>query len=87
MSRDSFTVTRPNAKLGGSDPFELVLEEFTGMVEESITTRSVTEGWLPVRTSRALQPSPRTPSANPPCKFWKSVRLRTAPTTSSLTTR
>lgn len=50
MSRDSFNVTRPNAKLGGSDPFELVLEEFTGMVEESITTRSVTEGWLPVRT-------------------------------------
>lgn len=50
MSRDSFNVTRPNAKLGGSDPFELVLEEFTGMVEESITTRSVTEGWMPVRT-------------------------------------
>lgn len=50
MSRDSFNTTRPNAKLGGSDPFELVLEEFTGMVEESITTRSVTEGWLPVRT-------------------------------------
>ena len=50
MSRDTFTVTRPNAKLGGSDPFELVLEEFTGMVEESITTRSVTEGWMPVRT-------------------------------------
>lgn len=50
MSRDSFNVTRPNAKLGGSDPFDLVLEEFTGMVEESITTRSVTEGWLPVRT-------------------------------------
>lgn len=50
MSRDSFNVTRPNAKLGGSDAFELVLEEFTGMVEESITTRSVTEGWMPVRT-------------------------------------
>lgn len=50
MSRDSFNVTRPNAKLGGSDPFALVLEEFTGMVEESITTRSVTEGWMPVRT-------------------------------------
>lgn len=52
MSRDMFNVTRPNSKLGGSDPFELVLEEFTGMVEESITTRSVTEGWVEMRTVR-----------------------------------
>lgn len=52
MSRDTFNVTRPNAKLGGADPLELVLEEFTGMVEESITTRSVTEGWMEVKTVR-----------------------------------
>lgn len=50
MSRDSFNVTRPNARLGGANEFELVLEEFTGMVEESIVTRSVTEGWMPIRT-------------------------------------
>jgi hypothetical protein len=50
MSRDNFNVTRPNAKLGGTDPFELVLEEFAGIVEESMQTRSVTEGWLTLRT-------------------------------------
>lgn len=50
MSRDSFNVTRPNRKLTGTDDFELVLEEFAGMVEESMTTRSVTEGWVELRT-------------------------------------
>jgi hypothetical protein len=50
MSRDSFNVTRPNSKLGGVDPFELVLEEFAGIVEESMQTRSVTEGWLTIKT-------------------------------------
>lgn len=50
MSRDSFVVTRPNTRLNGSDPFELVLEEFAGIVEESMQTRSVTEGWLNIRT-------------------------------------
>lgn len=50
MSRDSFVVTRPNTRLAGSDPFELVLEEFAGIVEESMQTRSVTEGWLNIRT-------------------------------------
>lgn len=50
MSRDNFNVTRPNARLGGADPFALVLEEFAGMVEESMQTRSVTEGWLDIRT-------------------------------------
>lgn len=50
MSRDSFVVTRPNAKLTGTDNFELVLEEFAGIVEESMQTRSVTEGWLNIRT-------------------------------------
>lgn len=50
MSRDSFNVTRPNARLTGTDNFELVLEEFAGIVEESMQTRSVTEGWLDIRT-------------------------------------
>ncbi|ANH51097.1 major head protein [Pseudomonas phage VSW-3] len=50
MSRDSFNVTRPNSKLGGADPFELVLEEFAGIVEESMQTRSVTEGWVDMKT-------------------------------------
>lgn len=50
MSRDTFNVTRPNSKLGGADKFELVLEEFAGMVEESVTKRSVTEGWVEMRT-------------------------------------
>lgn len=50
MSRDTFQVTRPNAKLGGSDNFELVLEEFAGIVEESMQTRSVTEGWVKMQT-------------------------------------
>ncbi len=50
MSRDTFNVVRPNSKLGGADPFELVLEEFAGMVEESMTTRSVTEGWINFKT-------------------------------------
>lgn len=50
MSRDSFKVTRPNAKLDGSDPFALVLEEFSGMVEQSMQTRSVTEGWVEMKT-------------------------------------
>lgn len=50
MSRDTFNVTRPNTRLNGTDPFALVLEEFSGMVEESMTTRSVTEGWVNMRT-------------------------------------
>ncbi|WYW04342.1 major head protein [Pseudomonas phage vB_PpuP-Kurepalu-1] len=50
MALDSYTVTRPNAKNLGSDNLELVIEEFTGMVEGTIQRRSVTEGWLPVRS-------------------------------------
>lgn len=49
MPLDVFSVTRPNAKLGGADPLELVIEEFAGIVEGTIQRRSVTEGWLPVR--------------------------------------
>lgn len=50
MALDAYTVTRPNAKNLGSDPLELVIEEFTGIVEGTIQRRSVTEGWLPVRS-------------------------------------
>src|SRR5690606_4590743 len=45
-----FVVTRPNSKNRGSDPLELVIEEFTGMVECTIQRRSATEGWLPIRS-------------------------------------
>lgn len=50
MSLDTFVATRPNSKNGGSDPLELVIEEFTGMVEGTIQRRSATEGWLPIRS-------------------------------------
>lgn len=50
MALDAYTVTRPNAQNLGSDPLALVIEEFTGMVQGTIQRRSVTEGWLPVRT-------------------------------------
>lgn len=46
----SWDVTRPNAKNGDSDPLELVIEEFTGLVEGTIARRSVTESWIPVRS-------------------------------------
>lgn len=49
MSLDVFNVVRPNSKLGGSDPLELIIEEFAGIVEGTIQRRSVTEGWLPIR--------------------------------------
>lgn len=49
MSLDVFNVVRPNTKLEGSNPLELVIEEFAGIVEGTIQRRSVTEGWLPVR--------------------------------------
>src|SRR5690554_141329 len=45
----NWNVTRPNAKNDGADPLELVIEEFTGLVEGTIERRSVTEAWLPVR--------------------------------------
>lgn len=46
----SWDVTRPNAKNGGADPLELVIEEFSGIVEGTIQRRSVTESWLPIRS-------------------------------------
>lgn len=46
----SWNLTRPNAKNTGSDPLELVIEEFSGIVEGTIARRSVTESWLPVRS-------------------------------------
>lgn len=50
MPLDAYTVTRPNAKNLGSDPLALAIEEFTGIVEGTIQRRSVTDGWLPVRS-------------------------------------
>ncbi|WYW02951.1 major head protein [Pseudomonas phage vB_PpuP-Luutsna-6] len=50
MALDQYNVTRPNAKNLGSDNLELVIEEFTGMVEGTIQRRSVTDGWLPIRS-------------------------------------
>jgi hypothetical protein len=50
MALDNYTVTRPNQKNLGGSTLALVIEEFTGMVEGTIQRRSVTEGWLPVRS-------------------------------------
>lgn len=44
---DVFNVTRPNTRVGGSDPLELAIEEYSGFVEGSIARRSVTDGWIP----------------------------------------
>ncbi|QIN95105.1 putative capsid protein [Pseudomonas phage BIM BV-45] len=49
MSLDSFNVVRPNAKLGGADPLELIIEEFGGMVEGTLQRRSVTEGMINIK--------------------------------------
>lgn len=46
---DVFNVTRPNLNVGGSDPLELAIEEFLGMVEGTINRRSLTRGWIPMR--------------------------------------
>lgn len=46
----TWNVTRPNAKNDGVDPLELVIEEFSGIVEGTIQRRSVMEAWLPVRS-------------------------------------
>lgn len=46
----TWNVTRPNAKNDGNDPLELVIEEFSGIVEGTIQRRSVMESWLPVRS-------------------------------------
>lgn len=46
----SWNVTRPNAKNAGADPLELVIEEFSGLVEGTIQRHSVTENWLPIRS-------------------------------------
>lgn len=46
----TWNVTRPNARNDGQDPLELVIEEFSGIVEGTIERRSATESWLPVRT-------------------------------------
>lgn len=50
MSLDTFNVVRPNTRLTGTDPFELVLAEFTGEVEGTIERKSVTQGWVDVKS-------------------------------------
>ena len=49
---DIFNVTRPNLNVGGTDPLELAIEEFLGMVEGTIQRRSLTKAWVPVRPVR-----------------------------------
>lgn len=54
MSLDAFNIVRPNMRnqnsgTGTTDDLELVIEEFSGMVEGSIARRSVLEGWIPRR--------------------------------------
>lgn len=46
---DTFNVTRPNLRNGGSNPLELAIEEFLGMVEGTINRRSLTRGWIPMK--------------------------------------
>lgn len=53
MSLDSLSpVNFPNSKLGGADTMELVIEEFTGMVEGTIQRRSVMSQYITPRTVR-----------------------------------
>lgn len=47
---DVFTVTRPNARNGGADPLALIIEEFLGMVEGTLARRSLTKGWVPLKS-------------------------------------
>ncbi len=49
---DVFNVTRPNQRVGGTNPLELAIEHFTGVVEGTIARRSATAGWLPVKSVR-----------------------------------
>lgn len=50
MGLDTYNVTRPNARNGGTDPFELIIEEFTGLVEGTIERKSVLKGFVPLKT-------------------------------------
>lgn len=53
MSLDSLVpVTYPNQKLGAGDTMELIIEEFTGMVEGTIQRRSVMSSYITPRTVR-----------------------------------
>lgn len=46
----SITVTRPNQLNGAGDELALAIAEFTGEVEGTIQRKSVTEGWVPVKS-------------------------------------
>ncbi len=47
---DVFLTTRPNARNGGADPLALLIEQYSGLVEGTINRRSVTAGWIPMKT-------------------------------------
>lgn len=49
---DVFNVSRPGARNNGTDPLELHIEEFIGEVSGTIQRRSLTEGWIPMKSVR-----------------------------------
>jgi hypothetical protein len=49
---DVFNISRPNMNVGGTDPLELAIEEFSGEVAATISRRSKTEGWIPMKSVR-----------------------------------
>lgn len=53
MALDQFTIVRPNQKTQqsnpGSDDLELVIEQFTGQVEQVLARKSVLDGFVQVR--------------------------------------
>lgn len=52
MSLDTFTITRPNARNGGSDPLELCIEQYYGEVLSTLERRSVLKPIIPFRPVR-----------------------------------
>lgn len=52
MSLGTFTPNFPNQSLGTGDALALAIEEFTGIVEQTITRRSATMGMLNIRPVR-----------------------------------
>lgn len=47
---DVFNITRPGARNNGTNPLELHIEEFIGEVAGTISRRSLTEGWIPMKS-------------------------------------
>lgn len=46
---DTFLVSRLNQRNGGTDSLELIIEQFTGMVEGTLNRVSKLKGWVPVQ--------------------------------------